>query len=244
MIETPNKLKPKASRIISSVLSPAVQLWLRSQVEQVEALQFHIVGGDREILKGHIPGVSVAASKAVYQGLHLSHIELEGSNIHVNLGQAIKGKPLRLLEPIPVEGQLFLRESDLQASLGSPLLSTALSDLLNTFLKAYGVTTLADELQDATITWQQVDIDTDQLTIFGTLTHAAFETTPVLIRAGLQLATSRQLRLNPLQIQLHSSTPPLNLDGFQIDLGSDVDLQELTLTPGKIACRGRLKVIP
>lgn len=244
MVETPNQLKLKTSRIISTVLSPAVQLWLRSQVEQVEALQFQIIGGDRQILKGHIPGVSVAASGAIYQGLHLSQIELEGSDIRVNLGQAIKGKPLRLLEPVPVKGQVLLRESDLQSSLGSPLLSKALSDLLDTFLKDNGITTLADKLQDGNVSWQKVEIETDRLTIFGTLTHTDFGTTPVVIRAGIELVTPHELRLNPLQIQIHSDTIPLDLEDFQIDLGSEVDLQELTLTPGQIACRGRLKVIP
>ncbi|HEY9649801.1 MAG TPA: DUF2993 domain-containing protein [Coleofasciculaceae cyanobacterium] len=244
MVETPNQLKPKTSRIISTVLSPAVQLWLRSQVEQVEALQFQIVGGDRQILKGHIPSVSVAASRAIYQGLHLSQIELEGSDIRVNLGQAIKGKPLRLLQPVPVEGQLLLRESDLQASLKSPLLSTALNDLLDTFLKTNGITTLADKFQAGNLTWQTVEIETNQVTIFGTLSHVDLGTTSVVIRAGLQLVTPQKLQLNPLQIQIHSDTVPLNLEDFQIDLGSEVDLQELTLTPGQIACRGRLKVIP
>jgi hypothetical protein len=91
MLETSKTLKPKKSTIISTVLSPALRLWLRSQVEQLEALQFNIIGGDRQILTGHIPGVSIAASGVVYQGLHLSKIQLEGTDIRVNLGQVIKG---------------------------------------------------------------------------------------------------------------------------------------------------------
>ncbi|HEY9599237.1 MAG TPA: DUF2993 domain-containing protein, partial [Cyanophyceae cyanobacterium] len=76
------------------------------------------------------------------------------------------------------------------------------------------------------------------------LSHVDLGTTSVVIRAGLQLVTPQKLQLNPLQIQIHSDTVPLDLEAFQIDLGSDVDLQELTLTPGQIACRGRLKVLP
>ncbi len=244
MPETPKALKQKKSRVISTVLSPALRLWLRSQVEQVEALQFNIVGGDRQILTGYIPMVSIAASRAVYQGLHLSQIQLEAKDIRVNLGQVIKGKPLRLLEPVPVEGQLLLLESDLQASLQAPLLSTALTELLGTLLQSDGTTNPTDDIKERQITWEQIDINTGQLTLSGTLTNAALETTPVLIRAGLELATPQVLRLYSVQIHFSTDTPPLNLDGFQIALGSDVDIQELTLTPGQLMCCGRLTVIP
>lgn len=243
-VETEKTLKFKKSRIISKVLSPALRLWLRSQVERIEALQFNIVGSDRSILTGHIPSVSIAASGAVYQGLHLSKIQLEGTSIRVNLGQVIKGKPLRLLEPVPVVGQLLLQEKDLQASLQAPLLSNALTELLGRFLNPDGIINPADDLKDQQISWQQIDIDTGQLTLFGTLTDASLGTTSVVIRAGLELATPQKLQLNPLQIQIPQVSPQRNLEGFQLDLGSDVDIQELTLTPGQLMCRGRLKVIP
>lgn len=244
MLETPKILKPKKSRVISTVLSPALQLWLRSQVQQVEALYFKIDGGDRQILGGYIPGLSVAASGAVYQGLHLSQIELEGTDIRVNLGQVLKGKPLRLLEPVPVVGQLLLQQTDLQTSLQSPLLSNALTELLGTFLESHGITNLANDLKNQPVNWQSINIDDGQLTLSGTLTDASLQTTPVVIRAGLQLVTPHELLLNPLQVQLHPDTLPLNFDGFQIDLGSDVALQELTLTQGQMICRGGLRVIP
>lgn len=243
-VETPKTLKSKKSRIISKVLSPALQMWLRSQVEQVETLQFNIVGGDRQILSGHIPMVSIAASHAVYQGLHLSQLQLEGTGIRVNLGQVLKGKPLRLLEPVPVAGQLLLKGSDLQASLQAPLLSTALTELLHTFLKSEGITNSDNDLKERQISWQQIDIDAGQLTLVGTFTDAVLQTTPVIIRAGIELTTPRVLKLNPLQVQLSPALPPKNLDGFQIDLGSEVDLTELALTPGQLMCRGRLSVIP
>ena len=60
----------KGRGMISTVVSPAVQFWLRSQVEAVETLQFKLRGRDRQILRGHIPTVSIAACRAIYQGLH------------------------------------------------------------------------------------------------------------------------------------------------------------------------------
>jgi hypothetical protein len=243
-LEISKTLKPQKSQIISKVLSPAVQLWLRSQVEEVESLQFKIIGGDRQILSGHIPTVSVAASRAIYQGLHLSQLQLEGSSIRVNLGQILKGKPLRLLEPVPVAGQLLLQDSDLQASLQAPLLSTAVTEFLSTLLQSNQITNLVADLKEQQISWQQVNIAQDQLTLFGTLTDAVQQTTPIVIRAGLQLATPQVLKLNPFQIQISPTASPFNFDGFQVDLGSDVDLQEIALTPGQLLCRGRLTVLP
>ncbi len=243
-VEISETLKAPKSRIISKILSPAIQMWLRSQVEQVESLQFKIVGGDRQILSGYIPKVSIAASRAVYQGLHLSQLQLEGTDIQVNLGQVIKGKPLRLLEPIPVAGQLLLQEQDLQTSLQAPLLSTALTELLSTFLTTNKIIDSANDLKEQQISWQQVNIDEGQLKLFGTLVHATGQTIPVVICAGLQLATPQVLRLNPLQIQLSPTSPSFNLDGFEIDLGSEVNLQELALTAGQLMCRGRLNVLP
>lgn len=243
-VETPTTSKSKKSRIISKVLSPAVQLWLRSQVEQVETLQFRISGGDRQILSGHIPRVSITASRAVYQGLHLSQLELEGTSIRVNLSQVIKGKPLRLLEPIPVGGEMVISASDLAASLQAPMLSNAVSDFLSTLLTSDGITDLGNALKDRQISWQQVDIEEGHLTVLGTLTDALLQTTPVIIRAGLQLASPQVLRLNPLQIHLSPTAPPLILDDFQVNLGSEVNLQELALTSGQLMCRGRLTVLP
>lgn len=244
MSETTKALKPKKSRIISTVLSPALRLWLRSQVEQVEALQFTIVGGDRQILTGHIPRITIEASSAIYQGLSLSQIQLEGTDIRVNLGQVLKGKPLRLLEPVPVVGQLLLTQSNLQSSLQAPLLSNALTEFLHTLLETAGRTNLVDSLQDKEISWQQIAIDASQLTIFGTLADASANTTPVVIRTALQVLTPHELQLNSLQIQMSSTLPPISLDSFQADLGPEVEIQELTLNPGQLICRGRLTVIP
>ncbi|MBW4647953.1 MAG: DUF2993 domain-containing protein [Kastovskya adunca ATA6-11-RM4] len=243
-MEAVEPVKPHRSRIISRVLSPALRLWLRSQVEQVEALEFTVEGGDRQILSGHIPKVFVAARYAVYRGLHLSQIQLTGSEIHINLGQVIKGKPLRLLEPIPVVAQLRLEAADLMASLDAPLLSNALTDLLGILLTSGGSSSSAESLKDRQISWDKVVFDDGQLTLSGTITDANHQITPVEICAGLQLASNHTLQLYPLKI---SAAPELSVgswESYEIDLGSDVDVQELTLTPGQLVCQGRLMVRP
>ncbi|NEO89013.1 MAG: DUF2993 domain-containing protein [Moorea sp. SIO3G5] len=244
MVKTPKTSKQKPSQIISKVISPALRLWLRSQVEKVATLQLSIVGCDRQILTGYIPQVALAAKQAVYQGLHLSQIQLEGSNIRLNLGQIIKGKPLLLLEPVPVVGQLLLLEPDLQSSLEAPLLSNALTELLNTFLKSDDIIQPGNDPKQPQIRWQKININIGQLTLRGISTNPDLGKKLIVIRAGIQLATPHQLELNPLQVQIDPDAPPISLDGFLINLGPEVELQELTLTTGQLICRGGLKVMP
>ena len=210
----------------------------------MEALQFKIEGGDREILTGYIPSVSIAATRAIYQGLHLTDIQLEGTDIRCNLGEVFKGKPLRLSQPIPVSGKLLLLQKDLQASLSSPLLSNALSELLDTFLKTRNLLHPQQDSPCQQIHWQEIQIDTNQIALHGILTESTMTTTSVTIRAGLLLATPHTLQLNPLEIQLSSNQVPIILDGFTIDLGPEVDIDELILTSGQLTCRGRLRVMP
>ena len=107
--------------LISRVLPSAIALWLKSQVEHVEDLHIRIEGRDRQILTGHVPGVQLSAHKAIYRGIHVSHIQLAATGIRVNLRQILRGKPLTLLDIIPVQGELTVTEADLNASQLSPL---------------------------------------------------------------------------------------------------------------------------
>jgi hypothetical protein len=75
-------------RIITKVLTSAIKLWLRSQLNQVSHLEVQIEASDRQLLSGYIPGVSISASNAVYQGLRVTQIELEVEKIQLN-GAAI-----------------------------------------------------------------------------------------------------------------------------------------------------------
>jgi hypothetical protein len=125
-------------------------------------------------------------------------------------------------------------------------LGTALTEFLTTLLTSDKITNSDNDLKDRQLTfsWQQITIDTDHLTLLGSLTDSDLGTTPIVIRAGLQLASPHDLILNPFQIQMSPASPPRNLDGLQVDLGSDVDIQELIVAPGQLICRGRLTVIP
>ena len=139
--------------ILSKLLSKALQLWLRSQVSHVNTLELTIHGTNQQLLSGEIPQIDLLASQVLYQDLHLSKINLKGKNIKINLQQIFQGKPIKLLEPIPLNGSLTLTASDLQASLTAPLLATALTDLLQTLLKNHQDIQIPQQIH-----WQQVAI--------------------------------------------------------------------------------------
>ncbi len=232
----------RQSRLISKVISPAVQLWLRSQVERVEDLQVKIEGGDRQLLQGTIPSVSLFAKGAVYQGLHLSQLLLTATGIGINIGQVLKGKPLRLLRAVPVAGELLLHEADLNASLPAPLLSLALIDFLCQNLQPASVFGKISE-QPVTLRNPQIKIDSGQLTLSGILVSATGIELPFVLGTGLSGA-NRELQFVRPHFQTPPGVPAPRLDDFQLDLGPEVDIAELTLSQSQLLCRGSITVLP
>ena len=228
----------RGSRIASSVLSPAVQLWLRSQVQQVDELKVTIEGSDRQIFSGAIPKVTVAASGAVYKELHLTEVAIEGCGIRINLGQALKGKPLSLLESVPVTGVLRLSQADLNASLKAPLLADALSEFLLPMLL------LTDREKSLKLQNSQITIETGKLTLSATILRADGMQIPLILRTGLQMASGRELMFEAPEIEIEQELKTDNFNSFKIDFGSEVEIEELILSPGEIVCRGGIRVLP
>ncbi|MCU0547706.1 MAG: DUF2993 domain-containing protein [Leptolyngbya sp. Prado105] len=236
----------KGSRLISRVLAPAVRLWLRSQVEQVEDLQVQIESGDRQILSGCIPQIALSAKNAIYQGLALSQIQLTGQNIRVNAGQIVRGKPLRLLEPIAIQGSVFLEAADLNTSLNAPLLRAGVIEFLQTLLKsgAAGMSSNRElNLQNLTI-----QLRANLVVLGADLISDSGNQTPIAIRTGFDLAAPNLLKLVSPQWLPHANAkrglPLSDLDGYLFDLGSETEIYELTIAPEKVTCVGKLMVLP
>ncbi|MDZ8029264.1 MAG: DUF2993 domain-containing protein [Nostoc sp. SerVER01] len=223
-------------RIITQVITTALKLWLRAQVSEISELEVEIKASDRQILTGRIPSVSIFASDAVYQGLLITKIQLIAENIQINIGSILKGKPLRLLQTVPVVGDLTIDEKDLNASLSSSLLSTALSDLLVKVLPTHCPKTQP-------INWQEIILENNQIILLGfRVTNS--QTTPLKISLGLQLVNGQELQLTDIQIKDDRGDLLEDNHGYNFDLGSDVDIQELTVIPGQLVCRGRINVNP
>lgn len=230
-----NSTVKNPSRLIGKILSPAIELWLRSQVQKVSHLEVRIEGRSRQILTGNIPRVSIIASDAVYQGLHVAEIHLCATGIQINLGQVIKGQPLKLLEKVPVTGKLQLQQADINASLRSPLLSDALTELL---LK------LAPQAANQQVRWDKVIISDRQMSLNATIAPDSRNPQLIVLQAGLRLSTSRELEIRQPTIETPQGVSLANLESFNVDLGEEVDIEELTLHSGKVICIGRMNVTP
>ncbi|MEO0869762.1 MAG: LmeA family phospholipid-binding protein, partial [Cyanobacteria bacterium J06642_11] len=86
----------KGSRLISRVLPVAVKFWLQTQLDDIGTLNFDIQATDRQVLSGKIPGIALLAQRAIYQGVQITDVAVQASDIHINIGQVLRGKALRL----------------------------------------------------------------------------------------------------------------------------------------------------
>ncbi|AHJ27316.1 hypothetical protein NSP_9730 [Nodularia spumigena CCY9414] len=218
------------------MLTTALKLWLKSQVSQVSQLEVEIKASDRQILSGRIPWVSIIASHAVYQGLNITRIQLVAENIQVNIGSILKGQQLKLLETVPVVGNLIVEEKDLNSSLSSNLLFSALNDVVWKILPEFS-------LKSQQISWQKIILANHQI-ILNAILSPTSEPTPLEMYVNLDLISGHELNLEKIQV-IQKEVPIFQDEqSYHLDLGSDVDIQELSLTPGKLVCQGRINVNP
>ncbi len=230
----PKPLSSKPQGIISSLLAPACAAWLRTQVSEIESLDIQISAGDRQILTGAIPAVTIIATKTVYQGISLQSIKLLADQIEINLGQVIRGKPLRLLQPIAVEAIATIAEADLLSSLTAPLLADAVNELIAQAIEL--------PISDWSLTWQSVQIAAEKLTLQGQVQQAS-SLVPIVICTGITLREGRIIHLDPLVVQCDLLAGK-SIESYSIDLGSEVDLRELILGIGELHCAGQIQIRP
>jgi hypothetical protein len=224
--------------MLDRVITTAIKLWLRSQVDTVEDLQVNIIGGDRQILQGYLPQIALTSSSGIYQGLYLRHIALKAANIRFNLPEVLKGKSLKLLAPIPVVITISLTAEDLQASLGSPLLSSALTDLCENLIFS------TESIHNIDFNWQTIDLAEQKLTLQGSIASTQIPITQIEIIAGLTLANSHTLLLSPIAITTHPQVSIEPLDSWKIDLGNLVHIDELSIDSKILCCSGQITIIP
>jgi hypothetical protein len=230
------------TEIISKILTPALKLWLRSQLDQVEDLEININAGDTQILRGKINSVFLKTTLAVYQGIHVRKVEVATEKIGVNLGGMVRGKPFRLLQPILVSGELEVTENDLNRSLCSSLLSQGLKDLVGLLLEEKGYTEVEKMLANYELTWQNLTLNADKFILNGIVTDSQGNTNQLILCSGLELSNLQTLSLNPIYIEGIPEIEDFSLNQFTVDLGSDVQLQQLSLSEQKIYFLGKVKV--
>lgn len=234
--------KPTKQRIVK-LLAPAVRLWLKTQVDAVEDLQVDIQSGDRALLSGKIDQVMLAARGVIYQGVHLSCVQVSAQNIQVNLGQILRGKPLKLLAPIPISGSAQIQARDLNASTEADLLANALTEFLSTFLQVGLAKTATAPLRFQS---PQIHLGDGHVILNGILTDGQQQQI-IGIQTQVTLANPHTLCFQQLAWQPDvpmSDRNPATWDDLKIDLGRDVAFQTLSLVPGEIRCQVQLTIQP
>ncbi len=241
---------PNQPGLISKILSPAIRLWLKSQTDHLDHLTLDIQATDRSILSGKIPKITLSTDRAVYQGIHLSDLQLLATNIHINLPQILRGKPLKLLAPIPLEVNLQVTEADLNASLNAPLLKPAITEFLQTLLQTTQDSSTQDSPTQDSLQVQNLAcrLDTDMLTLWGELLGENNIPSPIALRAQLHLTSPNTLTLTDPTWLPHANAKRgmsiTELQGYCFDLGPDTHFTELKLTPSHILTTGTLTVLP
>jgi hypothetical protein len=238
--------------LIHRVLEPAIQFWLKSQVESVANLVVHLEGGDRQILSGYLPRVQLNTQKVVYRGLHLSQIEIIGHNLRINIGQMLKGKAFRLLEPIAIDLNVMLQAQDAQASLHSELFQSAIIDALQLLVGEQIAETLGQPMSSEDLKLQNPTLALAQNTLrFSAVlsTHQGDKSVPVALQTALTLGCD----FHTLSLEHPEWLPTPNakrglplhdLHGYTFDLGPQTQIQTLSITPEGIFLEGQLTVLP
>lgn len=250
LIQTPRQ------PLIGTLLTTAIQFWLRSQVDKIDHLDFKIEGSNRSLLSGYIPRVSVSAENAVYQGLHLTQVQLQGSEIRFNLGQVLKGQPLHLLESFFVTGSLHLNESALNLSLPAPLLKDALNQFVLSLLRSMteeSVSTGSDVPTPPDNSWvdsiqqiqdSQITLETARLILNAKLLFSTGELLSFRLKTGLGLASSHELLFVEPKLETQTLNTELHFNDYIMDLGTDIKIQDLILSPQCLEINAMLKVNP
>ena len=231
--------KMNSSRIISKVLSPALQLWLRSQVEDVDSLHLEIQGEDRQILGGYIPTIYILSKSAIYRGLHLGRIEILSQNIRINIRQILRGKPFRLLEPIQISGKVVIDEMQLQTSLDSIIFSNALNDLLFLLLESNGVEQFKDIVTQGDLIWQKISLDEETFRLQGSWNKQNHQTYPFDLVCKMNLLPPVTLELSSIKCAGLPYPYEITLTELTIDLGANVELSHFALTREKLMVQGK-----
>lgn len=245
-------IQPHRQPLIGTLLSSAGKFWLRSQVESIDHLHLAIEGSNRSLLTGNIPQVLVTVTQAVYQGLHLSQVQLEGSGIRFNLGQVLKGQPLQLLEPFFITGNLQFTQFDLKASLQASILAEALKEFLFSLLGSVRVNPLLSRPEPLNVLFQDIQqlrdpdltLAQNQVTLSTKVLLSDNQLIPLILKTTLKLANSQELILiNPV-LEIPGQIPATQLENYIINLGSDINIQELIISEDSIDIKASIKVNP
>ena len=245
---TAKSTSAQGSRVISRMLPVAVKLWLQTQLDEIGELTFEIQATDRQVLSGHIPGIALWAQQAVYRGIRLTDVNVTARDIKINIGQVLRGKPLRLKQSFPIEGQVAWNAKDLKASSTASILADGLMDVWQALLAN-------DKVAAEIVGHYGNSVGPDLAQYRGAMEVVDTELLLSLVRDGqsdiglrgwLEIEEGRSLRLGTPRWRLPSGSyvDSAALRDFCWDLGDQTDLRSLTVQNEQLTCQCRIMVQP
>ncbi|MBT9315068.1 LmeA family phospholipid-binding protein [Leptothoe spongobia] len=242
----------KGSRLISRMLPVAVKFWLQTQLDEIGDLTFEIQATDRQVLSGNIPGVSLSAQQAVYQGVCITDVTVQASDIQINIGQVLRGKPLRLKQAFPIEGQVAFDGNSLGTSSTESVLADGLLDFWQTLLAKEDVATeVAHHYGPDIAVFQDPQLAQYQsrMEILGTdlVLHLVRQGQSDLeLRGWVDVEQGHMLRLTTARWCLPSGDQVQSeaLSDFSWNLGKQTDLRSLTIQNDQLTCQCKIMVQP
>ncbi|MEN9220347.1 MAG: DUF2993 domain-containing protein [Thermostichales cyanobacterium SZTDM-1c_bins_54] len=227
---------PVYGQLLGTLLSPLVAAWIRSQVQGVEDLQVNIRGADNELLNGFIPQAQVSGRNLRYEGVAVSQVSLQGQNIRLNVPAALQGSPLQLLQAVPVQVGLVMTEADLNQTLQSPLIQAQLAQAKVTL--PIGTTSVPFLIRDP-----KVRLVGDRLQIDAQLSSEQGPPVPVSLATRVVPTSPQQLALrDPVWLIAGQEIPIAGLNNLPIDLGPEVQIQQLKIENRTLVYRGVLVI--
>lgn len=215
------------SHFLTTIFTPALRIWLKSQLDTLTQLQLEIKSSDQQLLQGIIPEVLLKSEFAIYQGLHFDQISLIAEELRVNIHQILKGQSLQLLNPVPISGKVRITETHLNDSLSSWLLQSGLQEFLSSLLKTNSVSSLQ---------WEKITLQNNQFLLQGKSLQK-----PILIQAQVCLNSPQQVLISPVKLQ-GLALEENEIAPIKFDLGEQVQLEKIQITEEAIFLEGRIMI--
>lgn len=243
---TAKSTSAQGSRVISRMLPVAIKLWLQTQLDEIGELTFEIQATDRQVISGHIPGIALWAQQAVYRGIRLTDVNVTARDIKINIGQILRGKPLRLKQSFPIEGQVAWNAEDLKTSSIASILADGLMDVWQALLAddtvaAEIVVHYGNEPSLASCRGAIELVDTELL-----LSLVRDGQADIGLRGWLEIEEGHNLRLSKPRWRLPSGNyvDSAALGDFCWDLGDQTELRSLTVQNEQLTCQCKIMVQP
>jgi len=103
-----------AKQPILDLVSYGLQLWLRSQCEQLDHLQLDLEGTAAQLLRGRLAAARLHGRGIVWRLLRLSRATITCQDVRLDLRQLGPHQPLGLSTPLVVAMELWFSSADLQ----------------------------------------------------------------------------------------------------------------------------------